>query len=47
MAPKILTTGPTLTDAQLDEALAKLPPLPDNVLAVLKDLHRRIAALGG
>lgn len=42
MAVKQLDNGPTLTDAQLDEILSKLPPIPDNVLAVLRHLHDRL-----
>jgi hypothetical protein len=42
MAVKQLEAGPPLTDAQLDEALSKLPPIPDNVLAVLRHLHDRL-----
>ena len=31
-----------LTDDQVNEALAKLPPLPENVLAVLRNLAARM-----
>lgn len=45
MPPKVLTNDPNLTDAQLNEALEKLPPLDDNVLMVLRHLNARIATL--
>lgn len=46
MAVKILDTGPTLTDEQLDNAmLKKLPEVEENVLMLLRHLHRRIQAL--
>ncbi len=42
MAVKQLEAGPTLTDAQLDAALAKLPPVPDNVMMLIRHLHDRL-----
>ncbi len=45
MAVKQLEAGPTLTDAQLDAALAKLPPVPDNVMMLIRHLHKRITVL--
>lgn len=41
----VLTTGNGKTDAEVDAALAKLPPLPDNVLVVIRKLSDRITAL--
>lgn len=45
MAATALTTGPVLTDQQVNDALAVLPPLPDNVLMLLRHQQAQIAAL--
>lgn len=45
MPAKTLTTGPELTDQQIDQALVALPPLPDNVLAVVRHLQAQITEL--
>lgn len=42
---KALTTGNGKTDAQVDEILVKLPPVPDNVLVLIRKLSDRITAL--
>ena len=45
MPAKVLMTGPTLTDEQLDAALVALPPLNDNILAVFRHLQAQITEL--
>jgi hypothetical protein len=52
MPAEVLTTTPTLTDDQVDAAMDKLPPLPDNVAVIVRhlqaqvtDLTARVAAL--
>ena len=45
MAPRILTSTDPLTDDQIDETLARYPPLPDEVLILIRHLADRIATL--
>ncbi len=47
MAPKILDTGPKLTDEQLDNAMLRQfwPAEDENILLLLRHLHRRLQAL--
>lgn len=45
MAPRIITNNETLTDDEINEALAKLPPLPDEVLVLIRHLADRFATL--
>lgn len=45
MPAKVLTTGAVLTDAQVNAAVAALPPLPDNVLVLVRHLNAQVAAL--
>lgn len=46
MAPRILTTpDEPLTDDEIDKALATLPPLPDEVVVLMRHLADRIATL--
>jgi hypothetical protein len=45
MPPKVLTTGPVLADEEVDEAGATLPPVPDNVVVLLKNLQQQISDL--
>ncbi|MGI9121205.1 MAG: hypothetical protein ACR2G7_13995 [Acidimicrobiales bacterium] len=45
MAATTLTTGPTLTDEQVNDALVTLPPLPDNVMVLLRHQQAQINAL--
>ncbi len=47
MAPKILDTGPKLTDEQLDNTMLRAfwRAEDENILLLLRHLHRRIQAL--
>jgi hypothetical protein len=45
MAATALTTGPTLTDQQVNDAMVALPPLPENVLLVLRHQQAQLDAL--
>lgn len=45
MPAKVLTTGETLTDEQVDAAASTLPPLPDNVLIYVRHLQDQVTAL--
>lgn len=45
MPSKILTTGPSLTDEQVDQAASKLPPVADNVKLHLRHLQDQVTAL--
>jgi hypothetical protein len=41
-AEMINRPNPPLSDQQVDDALVKLPPLPDNVLVLLRHLQAQI-----
>lgn len=41
MPPKVLTEE-QLTDSEADAALAKLAPVPDNVLVVVRNLQAQV-----
>ena len=45
MPSKVTTTNQLTTDAAVDAAVAKLPPLPDNVLVIVRHLQAQITAL--
>lgn len=45
MPAKVLTNGPTLTDEQIDKSTVALPPVPDNVLVLLRHLQAQVTAL--
>jgi hypothetical protein len=45
MAAKVLTTNQLTSDAAVDAAVATLPPLPDNVLLIVRNLQAQITAL--
>ena len=45
MAATVLTTNQLTTDAAVDTAMVELPPLPDNVLVIVRHLQRQITAL--
>ncbi len=45
MPAEILTTGPSLTDEQVDKAATDLPPVPDNVKIHLRHLQDQVTAL--
>jgi hypothetical protein len=44
MPPKVLTEN-QLPDADADKALTTLPPIPDNVLVLLRNLQAQVTSL--
>jgi len=46
MPAAVLTTGPTLTDEQVDQVALALPPVPDNAWVLIRHLQDQITALG-
>ncbi len=45
MPAAVTTTGPTLTDEQVDRAATTLPPVPDNIRLLIRHLQDQITEL--